>query len=272
MENKKITFNFFEDKDVILNTFANYLGVRACELKEFIENRKIPYWEYEFEDEIETIQSKFNIDLRNNEIDNVYITVKHITTTRDEFKSLKKYGLRDLQFVLEGDTYLNKFLYENGIVFDISNDKMFIDGDEYNIINSSSNEDIEKYMSLLHTKFNHDKCQIECFSESEKEELDYPTPIKDYPEILLSIENFLNSIDKSKGLNEKWKVNNDKYYVLEFDIAIKDLNNYKNKNINKVLIQRCYPKIKGNSRNIYEQIVNKEPIPYESIKIIPFDR
>lgn len=272
MESKKIVFNFFEDKGVVLKTFANYLGVRECELKEFIENRKTTFEEDEFEDEIETIQSKFNINLDNKESDNVYMTFKHITTTRDEFKSLKKYGLRDLQFVLEGDTYLNKFLYENGIVFNISNDKMFIDGNEYNIVDSSSDEDGKKYMSWLYIKFNHDECQIEGFSESEKEELDYPTPIKDYPEILLSIENFLNSIDKSKGLCEKWKVNNDKYYVLEFDVAIKDLNKYKNKNINKVLIQRCYPKIKGNNSTVYEQIVNKEPIPYESIKIIPLDR
>ena len=271
MEDKKIVFNFFEDKGVVLNTFANYLGVRECELKEFIEQREIPYREYEFEDEIEAIQSKFNINLGNKESDNVHITLKHITTIRDEFKSLEEYGLRDLQFALEGDTYLNKFLYENGIVFDISKDKMFIDGDEYNIVNSSSYEDSEKYMSLLYIKINHDECQIEGFSESLKEELDYPS-VKYHPEILVSIDNFLDSINKSRNLCEKWKVNNDKYYVLEFDVAIKDLNNYKDRDINNVLIERCYSKIKGDNWDRYEQIVNKEPIPFERIKITEFNR
>lgn len=271
MKNKKIVFNFFENKDIVLKTFANYLGVSEYELKEFIENREIPSWEYEFEDEIEAIQSEFNINLGDKERDNVYMTFKHITTTRDGFKSLKKYGLRDLQFALEGDTYLNKFLYENGIEFDINNNKIFIDGEEYKIVNSSSYEDSKRCMSLLYTKFNHDGCQIEGFSESEKEELDYPT-VKYYPEILLSIDNFLDSIKRAKELGSKWRNNNDKYYILEFNVAVKDLNRYKNKDINKVLIERCYPKIKGNNSNWYEQIVSKEPISYECIKIIPFDR
>lgn len=271
MKNNKIVFNFFGDKNEVLKTFADYLGVSKDRLRVFIENREMPY-DDELDIELEAIRNEFNINLDDKQTDNIYIIFKHITTTRDNFESLKKYGLRDLQFALEEDTPLNKFLGENGIAFDINNNKMFIDGSEYNIVNSSSYEDSKRFMSLLHNKFNHDECQIEGFSESSKKELDYPT-VKGYPEILLSIDNFLNSINNSKDLGEKWKSNNnDKYYVLEFEVAIKDLNNYKNKDINKVLIKRCYSKIKYDDNNYYEQIVNKEPIPFESIKIIPFDR
>ncbi|MEG0275777.1 MAG: hypothetical protein RR630_02005 [Coprobacillus sp.] len=74
--------------------------------------------------------NKFNLQ---KDIKDVFVNCRHFTTVLHTKNSIAQLGLMTLDNVLEKETDLKKFLYENNITFDISNKKMFYSGSEINI-------------------------------------------------------------------------------------------------------------------------------------------
>lgn len=75
------------------------------------------------------------------DLENLEIVAFQVTSSSDDCSDIKKYGLRNLQWVLSNDTSLNRFLKKNNISFDIERKLMHIDNISYDV-------DFEKYRDL----------------------------------------------------------------------------------------------------------------------------
>lgn len=164
---------------------------------------------------------KYSMGIEQIDIENLEMVAFQVTTSSDECAEIKKYGLRNLQWVLSNDTNLCRFLKDNNISFDIENRLLYIGDTAYDI-------DYEKYRNLdmisrrneqLHNighKIYYD-FQINAFM-FHKDIYEYST-ICQAPEFLYT----LSSLNKAtKDIDTKWK-DMCKTYVVKFKCKLKDL-------------------------------------------------
>lgn len=164
---------------------------------------------------------KYSTGIEQIDIESLEMVAFQVTTSSDECAEIKKYGLRNLQWVLSNDTNLCRFLKDNNISFDIENRLLYIGDTAYDI-------DYEKYRNLdmisrrneqLHNighKIYYD-FQINAFM-FHKDIYEYST-ICQAPEFLYTLA-VLN--EATKGIDTKWK-NMCKPYVVKFKCKLKDL-------------------------------------------------
>lgn len=155
------------------------------------------------------------------DIANLEIVAFQVTSSSDECNDIRKYGLHNLQWVLNNDTGLNRCLKESGIIFDIENKLMYIENTDYNIDYESFDDpdmlsDEEEVLEKIGHKVYFD-FQINAFLFC-KDIYEYSTVCK-APEFLYTLSS-LN--DETKRIYEKWE-NESKPYVVKFKLKISDI-------------------------------------------------
>ena len=182
---------------------------------EFVETYII-----ECNNDFDTFYDKYRSVIDKIDIENLEIVAFHVTSCDDECAEIKRYGLRNLQWVLDNDTNLNRFLKEYNISFDIKRKQMRIQDMVYDV-------DFEKYIDLdllskrkeqlywIGQKIYYD-FQINAFLFC-KDIYDYST-IHDAPEFLYTLSR-LNEL--TRGIDTKWK-EGCKPYVIKFKSKLKN--------------------------------------------------
>lgn len=196
---------------------AYYWLHKALHIKrdEFIETYII-----ECHNDFDTFYEKYHSIIEKIDVENLEIVAFQVTSNSNDCADIKKYGLRNLQWVLSNDTELNRFLDENHIRFDIEKKLMHIDDISYDV-------DFEKYRNLdviskrgeqlyrIGHKLYYD-FQINAFLVC-KDIYDYST-IHETPEFFYTLSS-LNEV--TKGIDKKWK-KICKSYVVKFTSKLKD--------------------------------------------------
>lgn len=93
-----------------LETVANYLDLGKEELLNYIEHHT-----YDFE--VFKMLQDFNIGLDSLKVDDIQVVAFHLTSSDCHCNDIKKYGIMDVNHVLDKETSLSKFLQEHGIEF-----------------------------------------------------------------------------------------------------------------------------------------------------------
>ena len=124
--------------DITNPDVAYYWLHKALHIKrdEFIETYII-----ECHNDFDTFYEKYHSIIEKIDVENLEIVAFQVTSNSNDCADIKKYGLRNLQWVLSNDTELNRFLDENHIRFDIEKKLMHIDDISYDV-------DFEKYRNL----------------------------------------------------------------------------------------------------------------------------
>lgn len=116
VKNKKYDFNFF-DKSLTLKSMCDCFELDELDVIEYLLRFSEPSF-------LEFIKN-FKLDLFKYDSSNVFIRCRHITTSNENLKTFREYGLLNLKQVLTSDTPLKLFLKNNDIEFDIES-KLFI--------------------------------------------------------------------------------------------------------------------------------------------------
>ena len=115
--------------ETTLKSLEDILGVEKRKITKYIASNKDNVDVEEFLDEIGVENPIIS-----------HIVIQHLTTAFDECESIKKYGIVNTKKVLEWDTSLNRFLKENNIYFDFTNDnvKLFFKSKEIKLVKHDS--------------------------------------------------------------------------------------------------------------------------------------
>lgn len=152
------------------------------------------------------------------DIENIEIIAFQVTSNSDNCESVKKYGIRNLQWILSNDTELNKLLQRSGILFNVEQRTMCIDGKKYDIdYNKYKDRPVgreDKLESIAH-KVYYD-FQINGFFFC-KDIADYSVICR-MPEFLFTLAQFSK---KAKLIEDMWIDQNDAY-VVKYKAKVKD--------------------------------------------------
>lgn len=236
MRKDRYNFNFFEE-NTSFKLMCDYfeldeLAVRdyLCELEEcnFLEFIK-----------------RFKVDLLKYDSSKAFIRCRHMTTSNENLKSFKKYGLLNLKEALTLDTPLKSFLKENYIEFDVDNKSIFYKGkrlelfwhnDECKTCNYGSCKYLKdilndnttltyrdmsckyrKAITQIYGKLYKDKAETEVFLSGDYEEIYNYSVISSCPEILYTIDDSIKKIfSEDPNLQNSWVRIDNQAYVLEF--------------------------------------------------------
>lgn len=193
-----------------------------------------------------------------------HVIIQHLTTSFDECESIKKYGLVNTKKALELDTSLNRFLKENDIYFDFSNNnvKLFFKNQEIKLV---KNDSLNKNYTL--NKLTKD-FQINGFLKVDNI-LKYSC-IQEYPEIIKEINK-----NTKNNLNMKW-LEITKPYVLFCKVNLNSISSYYTFNDSELeldeieksqkLLDIALKYLSGkNTREEYIYLNNEYEIPKEDI-------
>lgn len=196
-------------QDDALKTLGEYLGIDPEEIFTYIK----PKSNLTVDDFIEYF--KINLDeLINKEL---YLCCLHVTTNNDNCKSIKEYGLTNLQKSIKLNTPLGKYLREKGIDIDIENKIINYNGKEFDI---SLKKDKIEHSNMVNYKLFRDY-QINAFFSYDNV-LDYGGGVSWKPEILHN----LSELISDRNINYDWLKRNNKCYVIKYKAKLKDFTYY----------------------------------------------
>lgn len=191
-------------------------------------------------EEAELFVERFNIDINNVDGCNIYLRLKHVTTSIDALKYLKEYGLRDLRFMLHENTFLNKFLKENNIEISVDEKIIKVDEIEYAIFKSEESRELctlqcneedcfgckyKDRINRLWLKLYKERYEIEAFSRGNNEKIENYSCVKRNPEILWNLDEIIKCLGQDARLERNWhKENNNKFYIIDFEMPLSKLN------------------------------------------------
>lgn len=166
---------------------------------------------------------EFNLKKSDLSTENILLCAIHYTSNYDENKSIKNFGLRDLQYTLSHNTPLRNFLKEFNIEFDIMNKFMYADGKKYNI--EYTRYEQSDPVTHIARKIYHDN-QLSCFFSIDDIEK-YLGCVHLRPEILYNIDELLTDAN----LSQEW-YKRCKSYKIKFCAKTTDFAPYSFKNEN----------------------------------------
>lgn len=173
-------------------------------LKEYKDTNKV----------ISNLLNKKHILQHVNYFDRVFIKCSHVTKMPDK-SLLNTNGLMSLTELLKRkDSYLVKFLQNEEITINLN--KNFLKYKDKKMYFSEEDN--------LGSKLIHDKGEIEAFYYSENEDsmIEYSC-VKNYPEILCTIDNFLkDNLKVSSNLGKKWSKLAEGFDIISFYVNIND--------------------------------------------------
>lgn len=171
---------------------------------------------------------EFGLHKSDLDTENVLLCAIHYTSNDDENKSIKDFGLRDLQYTLSHNTPLRNFLKEFNVEFDIENRCMCVNGKKYNI--EYKNYELSDPVTHIARKIYYDN-QLSCFFNIENIE-DYLGNVHLRPEFLYNIDELL----KSTNLSQEW-YKRTKSYEIKFYGKITDFTSYSFPNDKKTIAE-----------------------------------
>ncbi len=215
-------------KENALKFLSSFTGINQTDILDFVDDNiiKTDIFTDSTKVNAENFCNRFNLDERNLNVDNILLCAIHYTTNDDENKSIKDYGLRDLQYALSHDTPLRKFLKEHDVGFDIKEKVMFINGKEYNI--EYKNYELDDPITHIARKIYFDN-QLSCFFNIEDIE-EYLGNVHLRPEILYNIDELIGSHE----LSYEW-CRRCKCYEIKFYGKLDDFAKYSFPNDNKTV-------------------------------------
>jgi hypothetical protein len=242
MENSFI-IDFFscDSKEDYGKLLADYFKLDIQELNELIISHN--------EDvSVIDIIEKFNIDLNKRYYDQIYIICRHGMTSFDGLESVRSRGLLNLKEVLTEHTPLRQFLLENEVEINIDNRIINVKGKNYPILHREvlcnnciftefkcldffdknrpelKNCKYRKRLSLLEGKLYYDKCETEVFLDGTNKEIREYSTIREYPEILYTLDRLMIYYNNGCGLCSQWsQKENNKFYILQFPTRLENL-------------------------------------------------
>ncbi len=204
--------------DAAYNTIKRLLNIQPRDLRNYLNDKK----DKDFSDFIE----KYNAKIEQINLQNLKLVVMHITSSIDDCVDIRKYGIKNLQWVLSNETKLSKFLEKEGIIFDINQGKMFVNDKEYNI-KYEQYEEIEYSLTELEEKVEDISYKIYCDYQINglfcvNSRFNYgTTDIRKHPEFLEA----LSKILEQEKLVSKWE-RYSKGYVIYFEAKVSELEYY----------------------------------------------
>lgn len=192
-----------------------------CDVLHMKPEELIETYVIECHHDFETFYEKYYDVIKMIDVDDIEIVAFQVTTSNDGCAEIKKYGLRNLQWVLSNDTHLREFLEDNNIIFDIENKMMQVGEIQYQV-NYEKNRDLdalsklEEQLDKISHKLFYDY-QINAFLFC-KDIYKYST-VHEMPEFLYTLSS-LNDI--TKEIIPKWKIMT-KPYVIKYKSKIKEL-------------------------------------------------
>lgn len=224
---KKVYFNFFE-YNTIIDSMVDFFEIEKEEINRFMDF--VNYEKLDAEEAERQFIAKFKINNDLLDFDNCYIRVKHISTSYDKLECIKKYGMRDLIFLLTEDTLLKRFLQNYNLQINYSEKYIDIDGTKYYIkdYNTCDKDEFSypyrRNMSNIYHKLYYFRGEIEAFYKAtEKAMYNYSTILR-CPEIISNLDQFLKHINKNIHLEFDWcNKYNSIPYLIEFDLPVSKL-------------------------------------------------
>lgn len=164
----------------------------------------------------------FRVDLDRLSVLDVKYIVSHVTTTNDNLKSIKQYGLRNLQEVLNSDTPLKNFLKTQGFLVDIGNRILRYGGKEFSIQcggrDTIDRHSVEYALHSIGLKIYNDH-QISAFLLM-KDDTSYGGLVHERPEFLFNISKLCKF-----DIEKMWKCQSHPY-VIEFRADFEQIEHY----------------------------------------------
>jgi hypothetical protein len=235
----KVVFDFFNKKNTYNALCEHFKIKKTKDLWSYLTTKD---WSSDDCPYIDFVKDN-NIPFDQFDVENVYIRCKHVTTYHDEGRSLKEFGLINLQRVLEEDTLFRRFLAENGIIIDVGNKLFIFDGQKFPIFerneecpfcqnNHTCNFGYHDGIKHLYVKLYDHKAETEVFLGKDiNDRIENYSCVKCHPEILNQIDEILNALDRNDKLVEKWeKLQNGIFYILEFARNIREFETINNCN------------------------------------------
>lgn len=273
----KVVFNLFEP-DTVLGSLAMCFGIEESLLGEYLLGRHLASGgNMDTIEEAELFLERFNIDVNNVDDRNIYLRLKHVTTSTDELRCLRENGLRDLKFMLQEPTPLNQFLKDNGIEINVDERIIKIDGVQYPIFKSEeakelctlqcSEEDCygckyKERTNRLWLKLYKYRCEIEAFSRGDNEKIEGYSCVNRNPEILWNLDEIIKYLGQDTRLERNWhQENNNKFYVIDFEVSLSNLNQDVDNKIIKFLAE-CIEAFCVSSSDIYVAINEGVSVPF----------
>lgn len=264
MNDKKVVYNFFQ-ADTIIQSMSDFFNIEKEQIKKFVEDSE----DKETKIMVKEFLQKFNItDESNFNFNNCYIKLKHITTCYDNLESIKKFGLRDLVFVLKhDDSELRKFLKQRNTDIIYEEKKLIICEKEYELKDSYDyNYSIDLHntrdLEIIYNKIYHYNGEIETFFRETYDNMVRYSEVIHAPEILTSIDNILRSLHKDIHLVSDWhNLKGFQSFMLEFDLPITKLTH------GNRLLTNCFETIQGCRSNGYAAILSGTEIKFDMLKI-----
>lgn len=199
------------------NSLSQLLGIYPEELLKYI-------YMHDMESSIDDLLDYFNINEKKVLDTDLFLASWHVTTNDDDCKSLKKYGLRNLQETIKLDTTLSRFLKDIGVNINIENKILTYKDKKYDLSKDYKGfglSDEEESIYSVRRKLYKDH-QINGFFYTENP-LDYGGYVKDRPEFLHNIAELIKYNEYE--LNRKW-IEETQCFVIKYKAHIDKFENY----------------------------------------------
>ncbi|MGG4412169.1 hypothetical protein ABER75_26230 [Niallia taxi] len=144
----------------------------------------------------------------------IYLTSLHVTTVKDQFESINKYGLVNLLDAISLNTPLRDYLLEKGVLIDL-NAKTIKYGDKTIDISQKYNGDFHKPIQRILYKLQIDFAINAFFSSDDVTK--YDGSVNERPEFLKNLSELLND----KDIEEDW-ISNNSCSIIKFKAHIED--------------------------------------------------
>ena len=215
----------------------------------------------------ETICEMVKQTIDTNGIQDIKIAALHYTSNDDNCESIKQVGLRDLQFVLENETPLSKFLNDHSFHFDLSSMKMTYGSEIFDIQYKSGVSPIESPINLISNKIYYDYATT-AFIYS-KNFTKYGGKVHRRPEFLYNLDRIAKHNMALNSLSQEW-VDRSKSYEIKFfaPINIIDECTYDRKPVENWLVNTAVQIIEGISSEVFLYIKRESYVAPEYIASI----
>lgn len=201
------------------------------------------------------------------DLSNVQFTLRHITAAIDGSLSIRTHGLIKLTNLLGTQSPLSTFLSDNGIVFNVPDRTVRVNGDLHSLDESRFGE--------LRRKLYYWRGEIEAFICGEKEMIINYSCIRDCPEFISSIDSILN--DGKDVLKDKWMDRGAKTFCVEFDAGLSEfsISEYPDANareLNEWIIKMCLTNMCSNLGLPEKYVALRDRIEPKRLRIIELKR
>lgn len=131
------------------------------------------------------------------------LVMYHITSSIDQCTNLAEEGLKNTNSLLQSDNPFTSFLRKHNIAIDLDERILNVDKENYELkyIENNNNDTLEKKISNLYFKVYREYHICGFFTKNQN--LDY-SHVKNYPEILASIEEVCLYLERPKKLSSDW--------------------------------------------------------------------